>query len=304
MAMETPHWIDRDAWPYSPRRAALAEGRLHYIDEGSGPPAILVHGTPTWSFEWRHTIAALRADTRVLALDHLGFGLSDRPAAAGYRPEDHARRFREWIARVVPREPVHLVVHDYGGPIALDWALDHPERLLSVTVLNSWLWSFDDDAVMRRRGRLAGGWLGRLLYRRFNASLRLVMPSAYGDRTTLTPRIHRQYLAVFPDADSRERVLFALARAILASSSFYDGLWARRTRLSGVPLHLVWGMRDSAFQPYVLHRWQRTFPHAETVEIAAAGHWPHEEAPDLVVDALRRALFIRAAGDRAAATTA
>jgi haloalkane dehalogenase len=196
------------------------------------------------------------------------------------------------------------VVHDYGGPIALDWALDHPERLLSVTVLNSWLWSFGDDAVMRRRGRLAGSWLGRLLYRRLNASLRLIMPSAYGDRSLLTPRIHGQYLAVFPDADSRERVLFALARAILASSSFYDGLWARRTRLSGVPLHLVWGMRDSAFPPYILRRWQRSFPHARTVEIAAAGHWPHEEAPDVVVDALRQAVFSRAAGDPAAATTA
>ena len=288
--METPSWLDRREWPYRPRWVALAEGRVHYVDEGSGPSMILVHGTPTWSFEWRHVIAALRDDARVLAPDHLGFGLSDRPAAAGYRPEDHARRFREWMALVVPNEPVHLVVHDYGGPIALDWALDHPGRLRSVTVLNSWLWSFADDSTMRRRGRLAGGGLGRWLYRRFNASLRLVMPSAYGDRAKLTPSIHAQYLAVFPDADSRERVLFALARALLASGSFYEGLWARRARLNGVPLQLVWGMRDSAFRPYLLERWQRTFPHAQTVEVKDAGHWPHEEEPAAVVGALRQVI--------------
>jgi haloalkane dehalogenase len=286
--METPHWLDRREWPYQPRWTAVAEGRMHYVDEGSGPPMILVHGTPTWSFEWRHVIAALRADARMLAPDHLGFGLSDRPTAAAYRPEDHARRFREWIARVLPSEPLHLVVHDYGGPIALDWALDQPERLLSVTVLNSWMWSFAEDPVMRRRGRLAGGRLARLLYRRLNASLRLIMPSAYGDRARLTPSIHAQYLAVFPDADSRERVLFALARALLVSGAFYESLWARRARLNSVPLQLVWGMRDSAFQPYLLERWQRTFPHARTVEVGAAGHWPHEEAADVVVDALRQ----------------
>ena len=66
---------------------------------------------------------------------------------------------------MLPNDAIHLVVHDYGGPIALDWALDHPDRLLSLTVLNSWMWSFADDAMMRRRARLATGWLGRQLYR-------------------------------------------------------------------------------------------------------------------------------------------
>lgn len=288
--MDTPQWLDRHAWPYAPRWRNLSDGRMHYVDEGSGPAVVLVHGTPTWSFEWRHVIAGLRDRARVLAPDHLGFGLSDRPPAAGYRPEDHARRFGGWMAQVLPSEPVHLVVHDYGGPFALDWALEHRDRLRSLTVLNSWMWSFADDALMRRRARLAGGWLGRLLYRRLNASQRMLMPSAYGDRRKLTPAIHAQYLAPFPDPDSRERVLFALATGLLGSSAFYDTLWARRTRLSDVPLQLVWGLRDTAFQPYVLERWQQTFPHARTVGLPSAGHWPHEEEPAAVVEALGKAI--------------
>lgn len=281
-----PPWLDRKAWPYAPRWADASDGRLHYVDEGRGAPIVLVHGTPTWSVEWRHVIAALCDRSRVLALDHLGFGLSERPPSARYRPEDHARRFGEWVERVLPGEPLHLVVHDFGGPIAMDWALNHRDRLRSVTVLNSWMWSFADDPAMRRKAKLAGGALGRFLYRRLNASQRLIMPSAYGDRRKLTPAIHGQYLAVFPDADSRERVLFALAQSLLGSSAFFDSLWQRRARLAGVPMQLVWGMRDSAFPLYILERWQHAFPHARTVAIAGAGHWPHEEEPAAVVQAL------------------
>lgn len=279
--------LDRTVSPYSPRWLTLPDGRLHYVDEGHGVPMVLVHGTPTWSFEWRHVIAGLKDQTRVIAPDHLGFGLSDRPAVTHYRPEDHARRFRSWIDHVVPEEPLHLVVHDFGGPISLDWALDRPNRLRSLTVLNSWMWPFDDDASMRRKARLAGGAVGRLLYRRLNASLRLVMPSAYGDRRKLTREIHRQYLDCFPDADSRERVLFALAQSLLGSSAFFASLWERRARLGSVPITLVWGVRDSAFPPHILRRWQEAFPHARTVAIEGAGHWPHEEEPARVVDALR-----------------
>ena len=291
--METPPWLDRRAWPWAPRSLDLSEGRIHYVDEGSGPPVVLVHGTPTWSFEWRHVIAGLLDHARTIALDHLGFGLSERPRGAGYRPEDHARRFAQWVDHVIPLDRFHLAVHDFGGPIALDWALDHADRLLSITVLNSWMWSFEDDPRMARGARLIGSGVGRLLYRCGNASQRLVMPSAYGDRRKLTRDIHRQYLSVFPDAESRERVLFVLARSLLGSSRWFETLWQRRGRLAGVPIELVWGMRDSAFPPYILQRWQRAMPHAHTSAIAGAGHWPHEEEPAAVVEALRQVIAWR-----------
>jgi haloalkane dehalogenase len=288
--MEPPWWLDRQAWPWPPRWVELPEGFIHYVDEGTGPAVVLVHGTPTWGFEWRHVIAGLTGRCRTIALDHLGFGLSERPAAAGYRPEDHARRFAAWVEQVVPAGRLHLVVHDFGGPIALDWALRDPDRLHSLTVLNSWMWSFEDDRAMRRSARLVGSAVGRFLYRRFNASQRFIMPSAYGDRRKLTPDIHRQYLALFPDAESRERVFFTLAQSLLGSSAFFDTLWQCRDRLARVPLELIWGMRDSAFPPYILNRWQQAMPHAHTTALAGAGHWPHEEEPAAVVEALRQVI--------------
>jgi haloalkane dehalogenase len=146
--------------------------------------------------------------------------------------------------------------------------------------------SFADDPEMAKRARMASGGLGRFLYRRLNASLRLITPSAYGDRRKLTKAIHRQYLAPFPDADGRERVLWALARALLGSSAFYESLWQQRRRLAGVPTLIVWGVKDTAFRPHMLERWRRAVPHGVVVELADAGHWPHEEAPDAVLAAL------------------
>jgi haloalkane dehalogenase len=283
---DLPGWLDRARWPFAPRFRAVSGGRLHFIDEGVGPPVVLVHGTPTWSFEWRHVIAGLRPRHRVIALDHLGFGLSDRPAGADYSPEAHAARFGEFMEGLALAEPVRLVVHDFGGPIALDWALSHPPRLAHLAVVNSWAWSLADDPLLGGRARLAGGGLVRLLYRHANASLRLLMPSAYARRRRLTPAIHRQYLAAFPDGDSRVRVLFALARALAGSSAYYQGLWERRAALAGVPATVLWGMKDSALGPHLLERWAGFLPHAGVVRLADAGHWPHEEVPEEFVASL------------------
>lgn len=285
-----PPWLDTAAWPYAPRAMTVADGSLHYVDEGRGLPLVLVHGTPTWSFEWRHVIAALRASHRVIAADHLGFGLSERPPTAGYAPEDHARRFSSFMEALALDDPVTLVVHDFGGPIALDWALENPHRLRRLVVVNSWMWSLADDPLMRRRAALVHGALGAFMYRRLNASLRMIMPSAYADRRRLTPAIHAQYLAPFPDADSRGRVLWALARALIDSSPFYASLWERRGRLASVPASIFWGVRDSAFPPAMLARWEAALPHAAVVRFDGAGHWPHEEEPAAFVEALQRTI--------------
>ena len=79
------------------------------------------------------------------------------------------------------------------------------------------------------------------------------------------------------------RVLWALARALLGSSAHFDSLWQRRERLAGLPALIVWGMKDRAFPPDQLARWRTALPQARVVELAEAGHWPHEEAPEEVL---------------------
>lgn len=283
--MTTPAWLDRDVWPYEPHYADVGDGRMHYVDVGQGPVVILSHGTPTWAFEWRHVIRALSAHYRVIAPDHLGFGLSERPAEAGYRPEDHAARFRRFVDGL-GLDRFTLVAHDYGGPIAIPTALDLADRLDGLVLLNTFLWGFDEDPETRNVGWLAGTALFRFLYGYFNLSVKVIAPSAWGDRNKLTPAIQAQYLAPWPDVDGRQRVLWALAKGLSGSGAFYKAQYERLSAIRDVPTLIVWGMKDSAFKPTQLAKWRTALPNARVVEIANAGHWPHEEEPEQVNDAI------------------
>lgn len=284
-----PHGVDRIEYPFASHLVQLAAGNMHYVDEGKGEPILFSHGTPTWSFEWRHLIRSLSATHRCIAPDHLGFGLSERPAFGVYTPEWHAANFEQFVERLDPG-PLTLVVHDFGGPIALPVAISRPDLVRRLVVINSWTWSFAGDSDMEAKARVAGSSFGRTLYRWANFSLRVVMPSAYGDRSKLTKAIHRQYLERFPDRWSRGVVLWQLAHSLLGSSAFYESLWRQRDRLRKRSALVIWGMKDSAFRPHQLAKWCEALPQAEVVELPDAGHWPHEEQPDVVAAALTRFL--------------
>lgn len=282
----TPVWLDREAYPFRSRYLGIAPGRrVHYIDEGQGEVVLFVHGTPTWSFEWRHCIGVLARTHRCIAMDNLGFGLSDRPDDFAYSPEAHAEVLRVFVDRL-GLSGITLVVHDFGGLIGLPLALAQPSVVRRLVLLNTWMWSFADDPAMTRKAKLAGGRFGRFLYRHANLSLRVITPSAYADRSKLTRRIHEQYLAPFRDVDARGRVLWPLAHALLASGEYYDSLWRRREQLRAVPTLIIWGMKDPAFAPSLLARWRTVLPHASVVELPV-GHWPQEEAPEQVTRALQ-----------------
>lgn len=287
---DPPTWVDRRAYPFESRWLDLPDGyRMHYVDEGEGETLLFVHGTPTWSYEWRAIIRALTPEFRCVAPDHLGFGLSNRPREGAFTPEWHA----ENLAHFVKRLGLHdftLVVHDYGGPIGLPLALDSQARVRRLVVMNTFLGSLADDASVRRASRLLGGGLGRFLYRRLDFSLRVIMPTAFADRKKLTPELHAQYRTPFQDPWSRGAVLWPLAKALLGSEAHYQAIWDRRERLRELPAQIIWGMKDPAFPPHHLQRWKEALPEADVVELPV-GHWPQEEAPDDVVSALRRFLI-------------
>lgn len=282
-----PEWLDRREFPFESRWLRTSAGRLHYVDEGprDGAVVLLVHGTPTWSFEYRHVIPVLARTRRVIAIDHLGFGLSERPRDFAYTPEAHGEVLREALEQLGLRR-FALVVHDYGGPIALPIAAAEPERVTSLAVLNSWMWPLTEDAELAKGARFAGSWLGRQLYRWLNFSLRVLLPYAYGDRQKLTPHVHGQYLALFRRREDRVLVLWALARALTASAPMLSRLWDARGRLARIPALVLWGLGDRALPPRLLERFRQAWPQAKIQELAGVGHWPHEEAPAEVARAL------------------
>ncbi|HZD64918.1 MAG TPA: alpha/beta fold hydrolase, partial [Acidimicrobiales bacterium] len=109
-------WVPRELYPFESRYVDLAGARVHYIDEGRGPPLLALHGNPTWSFIYRGIVEGLADRFRCVAPDYPGFGLSTAPPGYGFTPAEHARVL-EALVLELDLWDVTLMVQDWGGPI-------------------------------------------------------------------------------------------------------------------------------------------------------------------------------------------
>ena len=164
-----PDWVSDHLFPFESRFLALPpDHRMHDIDEGKGEPLVFVHGNPAWSFEFRHPVRELRLEFRCVALDHIGFGLSSRSARReDHRPESHARRLATLLDHLDLRE-ITLFMTDWGGPIGLDFARKHPERVKRLVIANTWCWPVRDDFHFKSFSFLMSSWIGQYLLRHRN----------------------------------------------------------------------------------------------------------------------------------------
>jgi haloalkane dehalogenase len=120
-----PHYLEQDGL------------RMHYLDEGAGAPVLLLHGEPTWSFLYRKLIPELAGTARCIAPDYFGFGRSDKPTDRGwYSYDGHTASVARLVHELDLRE-ITVVVQDWGGPIGFRFAVEHPERVARLVVLNT-----------------------------------------------------------------------------------------------------------------------------------------------------------------------
>src|SRR5262249_33832226 len=121
------------------QRVTLDDGMtLAYREFGVGPPVLLLHGWPTSSFLWRDVMPAMARTNCVVALDLPGFGDSDKPAGR-YSFDFYERALDGFLDRL-EMDPVGLVGHDIGGPIAVHWALRNRDRVTGIALLNTLLY--------------------------------------------------------------------------------------------------------------------------------------------------------------------
>ncbi len=143
-------WTFEGTWPYEPKWFDSPDGRMHYVDEGprDGRPVVMVHGNPTWGYLYRNFIPALvEAGHRAIVPDHLGFGRSEKPRDPElYRVPRHARRLDALLESLDLRGAV-VVPQDWGGPIGLYWATQHPERVDGLFILNTFAHGFRREAL-------------------------------------------------------------------------------------------------------------------------------------------------------------
>lgn len=276
-------------YPFTPQVFTHAHGQLSYVDEGEGRPVVMLHGNPTWSWFYRRVMTDLRSDYRCLSLDHLGMGLSEKPKGGPYHLAAHRDRFRDWLEHLGIKQ-FHLIAHDWGGAIGAAFAVREPERLLSLTFMNTAAFPFPH--IPWRIGICRIPLLGRFLMTGLNGFAR-----AATRITTVKPLpkdIRKGYL--FPYQRFQDRVAIAeFVRDIPIRESHRSYKTLVETgknleRLRRHPTLLLWGMQDWCFHPRVLAAWQRRFPDAEVVPLEEAGHYLLEDEPEACSRAIKRFL--------------
>ncbi|MBV6643034.1 MAG: alpha/beta fold hydrolase, partial [Cyclobacteriaceae bacterium] len=146
---KTFHWLDKAEYPFQSHYYHINGHDMHYVDEGKGPVLLYVHGTPSWSFDFRHVIKSLSSQFRCIAIDHIGFGLSDKPKEYDYSTQNHSKTLEKFILEKDLKD-ISLVVHDFGGPIGLNFAIQHPDRIKQLVIMNSWLWSAEHEPDFKK----------------------------------------------------------------------------------------------------------------------------------------------------------
>jgi cis-3-alkyl-4-acyloxetan-2-one decarboxylase len=286
---DAPPW--RRLHPFEGRFVQVPGGRMHVVDEGprDAPALVLVHGNPTWSFYWRNVISGLKHRYRVIAPDHLGCGLSDRPARFGFRLADHV----ENLARVLDElgvERYSLGVHDWGGAIGAGCALRAPDRVECLAVFNTA--AFPSRRIPTSINLCRLPLFGPVAIRGFNAFARIALLRCVCRRERLTPEVVSGYLAPYDGWRAREALLRFVQDIPMSPRhpswetlrAIDEGLVA----LDGKPVLVMWGGQDFCFDRSFYEEWLKRFPLAEAHWLADCGHYVLEDAHEHIVPTLAR----------------
>jgi len=265
-----PHWLDLDGL------------RLHYLDEGAGNPVLLLHGEPTWSFLWRKSIPKLAQRHRVVAPDLLGFGRSDKPTDLGwYSYDGHVASIERLVAEL-GLERLTLVVHDWGGPIGLRFAVEHEGLVDRLVILDTGIAGGKPPGEM---------WLRfRAVVREVGGALDIGRLVEAGTAQGLADDVRAAYDAPFPTPESK-----AGARAFpeLVATEPEHPSTAPMNRVRDAlrdwhkPALVVWGAQDSVLSPRIAEHFVELIPGATgPLLLDGASHFLQEDRPNEVTAAI------------------
>ncbi|MDO6389990.1 alpha/beta fold hydrolase [Pontibacter sp. BT731] len=275
-----PDWLDTNEYPFKSKFLELEAGKMHYIDEGEGHPIVMIHGTPSWSFVYRNLIKLLSKKYRCVALDLIGFGLSDKPKDWSYKPRAHARNF-EQLMEHLGLTNITLLVHDFGAPIGLAYAIKYPEKVRSIVMLNTWTWSLSNHQELSKASKYLIGPLGKFLHSKLNLTTDALVHELFGQESKMPEKLKAQYTHALGDPDDTVSSL-ACARELVGVSKWYDELWKERKKIQDIPTLILWGERDKLVRIEALQRWKKFFHECYVLHFEDSGHFLMEEHADEV----------------------
>ena len=289
----------RDLYPFRSHYLMLSGWKYHYVDEGptepvrgkQADPLVMLHGNPTWSFYYRALIAAFSHTHRVVAPDHMGCGLSDKPHAYSYTLEQHINNL-EALLDTLKLEQLTLFLHDWGGPIGMGYALRHPERVKRFVVFNTAAFPASRIPFRINVCKLPG--FGALAVRGLNAFAGLAPTMACAKRERMTPAVKAGYLAPYDSFANRVAILRFVQDIPTRPSHPTYRLVAEIGRglalFTGHPMLIIWGAQDWCFTTDFLKEWQTRFPNAEVHLVPDAGHYVVEDAHERIIPWVREFL--------------
>lgn len=282
-------------YPFNPHYYSIGSHRLHYVDEGQGEPLVMVHGNPTWSFCFRRFIQALSPHYRVIAPDHLGCGLSDKPQDYQYRLKNHIDHFESLIESLSFSQKITLIVHDWGGCIGMGYAIRHPEKIGRIIFFNTAAFQMHHVKhfpkvilVNRIRG------FGELSIRGLNMFVKAATSMAMTHKSRMTRKTKAGYHSPYNSYANRIAIhQFVQDIPLDESHPTYPVVQEIEEGLSqfrSIPKLFCWGLRDFCFNESVLAAWKRFYPEAEYEIYPNANHYVFEDAYERMIPRMQEFL--------------
>ncbi len=270
---------DLPGYPFQPHYVEIVGMRVHYVDEGQGPPVLMLHGEPTWSYLYRKMIPPIARRYRAVAPDYVGFGRSDKWTEVEKYTFDAHYRVVEGFIEALDLRDITIVVQDWGGPLGLRFATQHPERMARLVILNTGLFT---GAVVTSEG--LRDWR-EYAARTPDLAVGLIVQRALHNRDLATEDVVRAYDAPFPNPESK-----AGARAfpaIIPTSAEEPGAREMTETLGALarwdkPALVMFSDQDPIFPVAAGRRFQQLIPGAQFKVIEGAGHFLQEEKGEAI----------------------
>jgi haloalkane dehalogenase len=270
---------DLPGYPFQPHYVQLEGIRVHYVDEGQGPPVLMLHGEPTWSYLYRKMMPPVARRYRAVAPDYVGFGRSDKWTEVEKYTFDAHYRMVEGFIEALDLRDITIVVQDWGGPLGLRFATQHPERMARLVILNTGLFT---GAVVVSEG--LRNWR-EYAARTPELPVGLIVQRTLYNRDLATEDVVRAYDAPFPGPESK-----AGARAfpaIIPISPEEPGAREMMETLEALarwdkPALVMFSDQDPIFSVAAGRRFQQLIPGAQFKVVEGAGHFLQEEKGEAI----------------------
>lgn len=265
-------------YQFASRYVQIATHRLHYIDEGKGPVIVMVHGNPTWSFYYRKLIRLLSPHHRVIALDNIGCGLSDKPQNYNYTLDNHISNL-SYLLEHLKIDKCSLVLHDWGGAIGMGYGARNLKSIEKIVLLNTA--AFRSKRIPMRIALCRIPILGEFLVRGLNGFAYAATYMAVAK--TMDKLTRRLYLLPYNSWKNRIAThRFVKDIPLQNNHPSYKTLVEVESGLADirklkVPILILWGGKDFCFTKAFYDEWVERFPNAETHFFAECGHYILED---------------------------